>query len=347
MDEILASIRKIISDDEPEQETAQADAGLDVSMEVPEAADAPEGADEADDILDLTQVVQSQNEALPAAADPVQPPMPAEAAVTPAPAVAENAPSVETDIASILAEAGVEETVADSSASAAPSADFTPPQSAEEASITEALKAMSEPAGEAQAEAQADDAFMAETGQGDASLEAPAPAPSLPEESAQEDDARDALDDLVASLETDMNASQDVSMDSGGEQAIEMPPPEAHAEPEIAMPEPEVTAEEQFASESAAPEPIAPEPVASEAPAEPVMEEAPQPVVEPPAIATDSDADADEAFAAEDTGAQAAPTSFEQGIKDMIKPMLREWLDDNMERIVHDAVKEEVASGNK
>lgn len=36
-------------------------------------------------------------------------------------------------------------------------------------------------------------------------------------------------------------------------------------------------------------------------------------------------------------------TSFEQGIKDLLKPMLRDWLDDNMPRIIAGAVKEEMS----
>ena len=199
MDEILASIRKIISDDEP-GETPQPEA----ASSMPDPADpgaladtatpaedglaedlanalndsqvgAELGAEEADDILDLTQIVEDKPQAsepqmevpqvddLQAAlGDAVE--APASAPPQPAPA-SQEAPGVpdesvgDVNIASLLAEAGVQDTVADIPAEPQAPAGDDPVAAqgqgdelaaplAEDALISEALSAMEPQAGE-------------------------------------------------------------------------------------------------------------------------------------------------------------------------------------------------------
>jgi len=382
MDEILASIRKIISDDEPEQ-GAQPDTAADSAPASGNPADdmsgaiaqAPAGSEEADDILDLTQVVQpdpavheTQPQAMsdgPPQGDALQAAL-TSATETPEPHQdANHAPSansetpvsqgdVGSDIAALLAEAGVEDTVSDgASAAAVPSA--------EETSITEALKAIDD-----------DETISSPASVEDASMtvgdEAPV-AESISEPAtpafADVQDSSQAVDDLSAALEaadspvTDPLSAAVAAVDAGEETVaaeadqpvIEMPKIEESAvvgDPVLAEPEvAEVPAEAAVDGIDMLPE--IPELGSATSIADDLVAEAPAEITEsedaePEITATN------EAEIGEDTGAiaaesgDAAPASFEQGIKDMLKPMLKNWIDDNMERIVHDAVKEQVTS---
>lgn len=49
----------------------------------------------------------------------------------------------------------------------------------------------------------------------------------------------------------------------------------------------------------------------------------------------------------EPAGASSAPRTLEQSIQELLKPMLREWLDDNMPRIVEDMAKNQFDGGKK
>ncbi len=310
MDEILASIRKIISDDEP-GETPQPEA----ASSMPDPADpgaladtampaedglaedlanalndsqigADLGAEEADDILDLTQIVEDQPQApepqmeapqmeapqvdaLQAAlGDSVEDPAPQEAPGEPVESVGD------VDIASVLAEAGVQDTVADNPAE---------PQA---------------PAGDDPVAAQA---------QGD---------------------------EVAAPVTEDASISEALS-------ALEAQPGEPVAE---AAPQPETSAPEATEQPAVADVPETPEipeaAVAVEAPVEDVIELA---APEPEAEAVEDTAPAEEQDMGE--AAQAAPAggagkTLEDSVKELLRPMLREWLDDNMERIVQDEVKD-------
>ena len=350
MDEILASIRKIISDDEPDQnaqaETGEAETGA-ADDYTASMADTPPPAEEPDDILDLTQVVEPQAEHadpqpetgnMAAAGAPQGDAL--HAAMSQAQAPVEPAGDASpdgSDIASLLAEAGVEDTV--NEAGHAPQ----PEQNAEEASITAALNSIGAEPEPAAAQVPMDEPSAPETAIDPAGDMDPVPG----------DEARDALDDLVASLESEVNAGPDepaiaqpeaIAADAALEAAMEMPAPDAaepatgETDPAIAMPAPE-----DPVLSALVPEPVSepetepePEPVMAEAPVEAPVEEDPD---------TEAAAADDETDEEPEMEAAAASSPFEPGIKDMLKPMLNKWLDDNMERIVHDAVKEEVASG--
>ncbi len=329
MDEILASIRKIISDDEP-GETPQPDVAS--SMPEPGAPAEPAtpaedglaedlvnalndsqvgaeaGAEEVDDILDLTQIVEEQLQApeaqveapqmevpqvdaLQAAlGDAVEAPVSAPPQPTPAPQEAPGVPDEsvgDADIASLLTEAGVQDTVSDIPAEAQAPAGDNPVAAqgegdepaaplAEDALISEALSAMEPQAGEPVAEA------------------APQPGTSAPEATEQP-----AVPE-VTEAEAETPAQEDASFETGDEMTAEAP------------------AQEDAAALDAVVDDAAP--AEDSAPAE-------------------EQAMGEAAYAAPAGG---AGKTLEDSVKDLLRPMLREWLDDNMERIV----KDEVASEN-
>ncbi len=43
-------------------------------------------------------------------------------------------------------------------------------------------------------------------------------------------------------------------------------------------------------------------------------------------------------------GAGEESSGFEAGIRDMMKPMVKEWLDENLSKLVEDVVRQELAS---
>jgi cell pole-organizing protein PopZ len=334
MDEILASIRKIISDDEP-GETPQPEA----ASSMPDPADpgaladtampaedglaedlanalndsqvgADLGAEEADDILDLTQIVEDQPQApepqmeapqmeapqvdaLQAAlGDAVEAPAPQEAPGEPVESLGD------VDIASVLAEAGVQDTVADNLAEPqAPAGDDPVAAQAqgdevaapvtEDASISEALSALEAQPGEPVAEA----ALQPET---------------LAPEATEQPAVADVPEAAVA---VEAPAQEDASYETGDDMMAEAPVEDAAALAS-ALDEAAPASEAEPTSEA--------EPVEDTAPAE----------------------EQDMGEAAQAAPAGGAGKTLEDSVKELLRPMLREWLDDNMERIVQGEVKD-------
>ena len=342
MDEILASIRKIISDDEP-GETPQPEAaslmpepaepGAPVEPGAPaedglaedlanalndSQVGAEVGAEEADDILDLTQIVEDQpqeseaqmevpqvDDLQAALGDAVEAPASAPPQPAPASQEASGVPDEsegDVNIASLLAEAGVQDTVADIPAEPqSPAGDdpvaaqgqgdeFAAPL-AEDGLISEALSAMEPQAGEPVAEAS-----------------------PQPETSAPEDTDQPAVPEIpelpeVTEAAAEAPAQEDASYETSDDMTVEAPVEDAAALASV--------------FDEAAP--------ASEA--EPTSE----------AQSVEDTAPAEEQDVSE--AAQAAPAggagkTLEDSVKELLRPMLREWLDDNMERIVQDEVKD-------
>lgn len=107
-----------------------------------------------------------------------------------------------------------------------------------------------------------------------------------------------------------------------GDMAMGAQAGEFGAEPELAEPAPEPVAE--------APDPV----IVPPAPEPPLAEEA-----QAPAEEAEAGNAADEAVP---EAAAASRKSLEDSVKEMLRPMLREWLDDNMPRIVESAVRDEL-----
>ena len=373
MDEILASIRKIISDDEPgsaaQPETASAEAGAQAA-DTPEAA-APEGdaladdlanalndtqesAQATDDILDLTEVVEQHASAeavevsAPQPEAPSQPPQGEALQNALAGMGTEMAPepaaeaSGEKDISALLAEAGVEDTAGEGPA------EPPPPPLATEAPAGDELSAilgnaedMAATAPEAAPEgdaSMAEDEFEAMTQQppemgaeGPQSFEAPAgiELPDVPL-------ADVVADEVATETMADTPGTPEAAMEEAlGDMAAETPQPAE--EPSIVMPddqpempavEPEVSVEpEGFAGAEAVGLPG--EELVAAAVTLDVVEAEPE---------QNTDASADEETPEALAADQESGKSLEASVKDMLRPLLREWLDDNMERIVKDEV---------
>jgi cell pole-organizing protein PopZ len=362
MDEILASIRKIISDDGPGAEGAPqpeaaalepaAPAGDGLAEDLANALnDTPAPVEEPDDILDLTQIVEGHPQAAEPQTEAPQgdalqavlgdmPEEPAAPEPMPAPEVAqgdqgENVGDV--NIEALLAEAGVQDTVVEApSEPQAPSGDDlsamighlddTAAPEAEEASISEALSAMTPQADEPVAEA-ALDAAMAEIAMPEVEAAAAAAAPmeaglnageltpEVIEQAAPVAESPELADIPEVPDVSEAVAEAPIQEDASFEISEEvMADATQIAEP---VSEPEVPVEAAAALAA-----VIEEPVAAESP-EPAEEQVSKEVVE------------------------AAPASsegktLEDSVKDLLRPMLREWLDDNMERIV----QSEVASGD-
>jgi cell pole-organizing protein PopZ len=337
MDEILASIRKIIADDEsdessppedgappqessvppqPEAAPPEADAPR-VEMPAPEPAAPPaetaaqdKAAEAVDDILDLTQALEPQTESEPVQGDTMQAAL-AETPAEPAQPDASDAAGAgsEAEMAAVLlAEAGVRDSALDA---AAP----TPAPTPEETSITEAFSAMDEspvaPAPELQMDASMpDDDFEANEAsatkpevQDDSVIVPPPPADMPAAEASDEGALADFEDDFAAMTE-------------------EVPQPEAQEEP--AAEAPALAIDQELAAVGFAG--LDAGGAAGDEPAEEAVED----IQEQESVAADG----------------SEGKTFEESVKDMLRPMLRSWLDENMERIVHDAVRDEVASGN-
>jgi cell pole-organizing protein PopZ len=268
------------------------------------------GAEEADDILDLTQIVENQPQApesqmeapqmeapqvdaLQAAlGDAVEAPAPQEAPGEPVESVGD------VDIASVLAEAGVQDTVADNPAEPqAPAGDDPVAAQAqgdevaapvtEDALISEALSALEAQPSEPVAEA------------------APQPETSAPEATEQPAvaDVPETPETPEAAVAVEAPAQEDASFETGDDMMAKAPVEDAAA---LAS-----------ALDEAAPASEA-EPVEDTAPAE----------------------EQDMGEAAQAAPASGAGKTLEDSVKELLRPMLREWLDDNMERIVQDEVKD-------
>jgi cell pole-organizing protein PopZ len=362
MDEILASIRKIISDDGPGAEGAPqpeaaalepaAPAGDGLAEDLANALnDTPAPVEEPDDILDLTQIVEGHPQAAEPQTEAPQgdalqavlgdmPEEPAAPEPMPAPEVAqgdqgENVGDV--NIEALLAEAGVQDTVVEApSEPQAPSGDDlsamighlddTAAPEAEEASISEALSAMTPQADEPVAEA-ALDAAMAEIAMPEVEAAAAAAAPveaglnageltpEVIEQAAPVAESPELADIPEVPDVSEAVAEAPIQEDASFEISEEvMADATQIAEP---VSEPEVPVEAAAALAA-----VIEEPVAAESP-EPAEEQVSKEVVE---VAP----------------ASSEGKTLEDSVKDLLRPMLREWLDDNMERIV----QSEVASGD-
>jgi cell pole-organizing protein PopZ len=359
MDEILASIRKIISDDGPGAEGAPqpeaaapepaAPAGDGLAEDLANALnDTPAPVEEPDDILDLTQIVEGHPQAAEPQTEAPQgdalqavlgdmPEEPAAPEPMPAPEVAqgdqgENVGDV--NIEALLAEAGVQDTVVEApSEPQAPSGDDlsamighlddSAAPEAEEASISEALSAMTPQADEPVAEA-ALDAAMAEIAMPEVEAAAAAPmeaglnagelTPEVIEQAAPVAESPELADIPEVPDVSEAVAEAPIQEDASFEISEEvMADATQIAEP---VSEPEVPVE------AAALAAVIEEPAAAESP-EPAEEQVSKEVVE---VAP----------------ASSEGKTLEDSVKDLLRPMLREWLDDNMERIV----QSEVASGD-
>jgi len=372
MDEILASIRKIISDDEPgnaaQPEVAAPEAGAQETGA--EEAAAPGGDALADDlanalsetqeparaedeILDLTEVVEQH-----ASAEPGEMPAPQPEAHSQPPqgealqnALAgmgtEMAPepaaeaSGETDISALLAEAGVEDTAGEGPAEPPPPLATEAPAGDELSAILGNAEEMAATAPEAAPEgdaSMAEDEFEAMTEQppvtgaeGPQSFEAPAgiELPDVPL-------ADVVADEVATETMADTPGTPEAAMEEAlGDVAAETPQPSE--EPSIVMPddqpeipamEPEVSVEpEGFAGAEA--DGLSGEELVAAAVTLDVVEAEPE---------QNTDASADEETPDVLAADQESGKSLEASVKDMLRPLLREWLDDNMERIVKDEV---------
>jgi cell pole-organizing protein PopZ len=319
MEEILASIRRIISDDEQNSARQRNASAIQQDEEGLEAAEG-----EADDkiINDIARVLSGASQ----------------------PAEAELELGAEEEILDLTAELGglemVEETVI-------LEAEFVEPELVEAAApeafqpAPERTEPEAEPAPEPQAKPVA---------------QAPEPVPAPPKSASEE--AASALERAIAALRA---GQLPTSVAEFGTQPQPAPQPEipAYAAPEdYAQPEPEPEPELQpepafesepelvlgeFESEVIAEEPVLEMAAASEAEAPPAWEAeiapwagASEPLIEPERAARTN------GHSAEEAPLDASHKSLEDSIKDMLRPMLQRWLDENMARVLTAALKDEL-----
>lgn len=328
MDEILASIRRIISDDEAEAGQGEAAAPSEAAPQsedttqieaTDESSVAPSGESTQDGILELTNELS-------------------QASLEPQPEVA--------DAEAVSAEA------------------------------------MPEMAAEIDTSDPAPDDIMAEISAAtEAALEQEMPVPEVVSETSAEPDVADAsfevADEEVEVGSPDLAADFDAAL--SGEEAVSLDAAEEPAVQEIDLDlgdtedmDVEVVADAEMPSGEDAPESIETSGLIAEAAVEPPMVE----MAEAPLDEVDSDEPvievmggseieedvlledavgvveedeqpveeveqaADEPTAALDVSATDSP--LEASVKEMLKPMLREWLDENLPRILESAVKEEI-----
>jgi cell pole-organizing protein PopZ len=328
MEEILASIRRIISDDE--QNAARQPAATSASQEDDEILEMVEG--EADDkiISDIARVLSSAQQ-------------------TPA--------EEEEEVLDLTSELGgleiveeeeilLAEVVTEPEVIEAPAPEIFQPAAAQiqaEAEAEQELKAGVQAEPESQAEAPE---F------------APAPLPAAPMSAS--DEAASALERAIAALRAGQLPT------SISEFGVQPPPPlepaparefttyaEPKPEPEpepVLQPEPEfaVQPEPELALAEFEAEAIAEEPVFVEP--EPVSEPEPAPAWErdtaPWARASEPSVE-EEPFVPRSNGhsdhdADAGQKSLEDSVKDMLRPMLQRWLDENMTRVLTAALHDEL-----
>ena len=303
MEEILASIRRIISDDE--LSTAKARTAS-ASQQDDEGLEAAEG--EADDriINDIARVLSGSA----------------------------SAAEQEEDILDLTAELGGLEPVGE-------------PMVAE----VEVLEMVDMVAEAAPAEAPPQEVFQAAPARPQAAA-APEPAPQ-PEVSAPAAPPLSASEEAATALERAIAALRAGHVPTSVGEF--MPPAESQPEPLALAPEPQPAPEPEpepeaelvlteFEADVIAEELVA---IEAEAPSEPEESassswdsdpapwaRAPEPLVEPerPAARTNGGAH----------GHDASHKTLEDSVKDMLRPMLRQWLDENMPRMVTDALKDEL-----
>ena len=327
MEEILASIRRIISDDEQNPTRKPAAAAAPQSHQDNQGLEAVEG--EADDriINDIARALSG------GAANASAPEAPVEAAM-----------EEEEDILDLTAELGGLEPVEE-------------PMVAEVVEMVE-MVAKAAPAEAVAAEAPPPEAFQPApaTPQVQATPE-PAPAPQPPAPVAPpppmsaSDEAASALERAIAALRAGQlptSFSEFTAAPTPAFQTQPLPEPVTAPEPLAAVvePEPELefTPEPEVVLTEFEPELIIEEPVVVEA------------VESEPELAPAWEADASSFAAAVEREAMleasrtnghhdyasAAPRTLEDSVKDMLRPMLRQWLDENMARVLRSALKDEL-----
>jgi len=309
MEEILASIRRIISDDE---QNATRKSAASQSHHDDEGLEAVEG--EADDTIinDIARVLGGS----------------AKAPEEGAPAAVE-----EEDILDLTAELGglvVEDEMilVEGVVEEAPVEASAPPE------VVQPAPAMPEP--QPEPEPQAED-------------KAPEPAVPPPPLSAS-DEAASALERAIAALRAGQLPTSFSEFSKTQPEPVPQPVPPVF----VAAPAPEPELESgpelvltQFEAEVFVEEPIIEEPVVLEA-IESEPQEAPAWEAEAPSFAVEREA----AFEAPRVNggrahqtypaADASQRTLEDSIKDMLRPMLRKWLDENMARVLTSALKDEL-----
>jgi uncharacterized protein len=315
MEEILASIRRIISDDEQNPARKPAAAAAPQNDQDDEGLEAAEG--EADDriINDIARVLSGGGNA-------GAPEAPVEAAM-----------AEEEDILDLTAELG----------------GLEPIEEPMEAEVVEMVEVVAEvaPAEAIQAEPPSlEDLQPAPAPQVQAAAPEPAPVTPPPPLSAS-DEAASALERAIAALRagqlptsfSEFSASPAPVFETQPrpEPVTAPEPPAASAEAEPA-PEPEVVIAE-FETELVIEEPVVIEEVESE------RRQAPPWEADAPSFAAAVEHEA-EREAPRTNGhhdyASAAPRSLEDSVKDLLRPMLRQWLDENMARVLTSALKDEL-----
>jgi cell pole-organizing protein PopZ len=329
MEEILASIRRIISDDE--QNSARQPAASAVSHEDDEVLEMVEG--EADDkiINDIARVLSGAQ----------QTPAEEQEEVLDLTSELGGLEIVEEEEEILLAEV-----IAEPELIEAPAPEVFQPAPAQ-------VEAEAEAEQELKAEIQAEAELQAE-----AAEFAPAPAPAAPMSAS--DEAASALERAIAALRAGQLPTSIAEFGVQPQPQMEpAPAPEftAYSPPEpepVFTPEPEFSVQPEpepepdlilaeFEVQAIAEDPVflEPEPI-SEPEALPAWEpetvswsEAPEPLTEPEPIAPRSNGHSDHAS---DDGQK----SLEDSVKDMLRPMLQRWLDENMTRVLTAALHDEL-----
>jgi cell pole-organizing protein PopZ len=406
MEEILASIRRIISDDEANsnhQQATSSDYAGPVAVE-----DTDDGAADTQMIDDIARVLSGTAPTSAEGEEDILDLAEPEELVLEMPADAEMIVTEEIILTEVYTEADPDAEPAELYAEAPPAPDFTAafPRAAEsEAATSEGVT--SEPPAEEPVMAEepivaeapeSDEMFAAEENAvempaaEEVAIEAPPPIESestpMPETPSLEDPTT-ALERAIAALKAGDLAAFAREAQSGYAEpaaAVEPPPeveapftaaePAAETEPEtdaLAFEEELILSEqtvepspEEWSEESTSwPEPemeLAPEP-------ELAMELAPEPEPEPAAeAAIEAEIEEERAWAAAEPDAEPEPTykssanhvnggsahkghdyetplgakSLEDSVKEMLRPMLREWLEENMPRVLNATLREEL-----
>ena len=317
MEEILASIRRIISDDEQNPTRKPAAAAAAQNDPDDEGLEATEG--QADDriINDIARVLSGGG------ANAAAPEAPVEASM-----------DEEEDILDLTAELG----------------GLEPVEEPMEAEVVEMVEVVAEaaPAETAAAEPPPLEVFEpAPAPQAQAAATPPAVPAAPPLPMSASDEAASALERAIAALRAGQlptSFSEFTATPAPVFQTQPLPEPVLAPEPPAAVAEPELTPE--------------PEVVLTEFEAELVIEEAAvvEVVESEPRQAPAWEADAPSFAAAVEHEAEreaprtnghhdyasAAPRTLEDSVKDLLRPMLRQWLDENMARVLTSALKDEL-----
>jgi hypothetical protein len=367
MEEILASIRRIISEDEgqsPQQDAA------------PESYVRPAGSEDAEEGVADTQIIADIERVLAGASGPAEP---AEAAEDEILDLTDAGAGIEA-LPEIVEEVAVIETVEEISIEPVPSPSFAQafppamPEAPEPEAPAEPVAAMEPQSYEAPH-------YVPKEPQPAPAYEPPAPEPMRAAPPPPAEDPTAALERAIAALKAGDLAA--FAREAESKHAAPGPSPVvAEAAPPQApvyepLPEAGPTLAEQFAApeepqaplveeelvilSEPEPQPEAPEPEAWSAPEEP---QAPEGVATPwhsdettwsPKTAPSPDFAApspDYAASSPRTNggsghkthdfAVASPKSLEDSVKEMLRPMLRKWLDENMQRVLTQALREEL-----